>query len=478
MQLIETCFKEKILNLCKKIEQHRKFNFILPCWGYEADSNRNCLLHTSKCSGPIGTWASGRNEQLEIFFNQADFGYVQERRTELEHYCSPNGTTSSELTCTNYMRYCTGKNILIDLKQLGNIPEPIRYREDILQYGDIGGWNCTLNREKLLKQGDHKSPLMSWYAEMANFRELSNKHVCDTIIEKPAIIMKLDATINMYHHFCDFLNLYLSFHLNGTNFNRDNQIIIWDSYPYRSNFKSIWEAFTSNPILSLNDLGRKRICFKDVMFPLLPRMIFGMYYNMPLIPGCERSGVFRSFNRHLLLHLNISSTTEHLRNDPTMRITFIRRRTKYRQVLNEDKLIFAMKNELLNMNNLKFEIKSVDLNHQMPFLEQIAITSKTDILIGMHGAGLTHTLFQPDYGLLFELYNCKDVDCYRDLARLRGTHYLTWRNDSKLSFVEVDNEPNEDRKKFGSSHAKFVNYRFDEKEFIQLILEAIEIINP
>lgn len=32
------------------------------------------------------------------------------------------------------------------------------------------------------------------------------------------------------------------------------------------------------------------------------------------------------------------------------------------------------------------------------------VTQNTDILIGMHGAGLTHLLFQPDWGVVFELY--------------------------------------------------------------------------
>lgn len=27
----------------------------------------------------------------------------------------------------------------------------------------------------------------------------------------------------------------------------------------------------------------KTVCFKNVVFPLLPRMIFGLYYNTPLV---------------------------------------------------------------------------------------------------------------------------------------------------------------------------------------------------
>ena len=29
-------------------------------------------------------------------------------------------------------------------------------------------------------------------------------------------------------------------------------------------------------------------------------------------------------------------------------------------------------------------------------------------------------------------YNCEDTECYKDLARLRGLHYLTWEKRDKL----------------------------------------------
>ena len=61
----------------------------------------------------------------------------------------------------------------------------------------------------------------------------------------------------------------------------------------------------------------------------------------------------------------------------------------------------------------------------MPFLEQLKWTHNSDIFIGMHGAGLTHLLFLPDWGAVFELYACDDDDCYYNLARLRGVKYLT-----------------------------------------------------
>lgn len=40
---------------------------------------------------------------------------------------------------------------------------------------------------------------------------------------------------------------------------------------------------------------------------------------------------------------------------------------------------------------------------ELGFLDQLRITHNTDIFIGMHGAGLTHLLFLPDWAAVFEL---------------------------------------------------------------------------
>lgn len=89
-----------------------------------------------------------------------------------------------------------------------------------------------------------------------------------------------------YHHFCDFFNLYASQHLNFTRtgaFSTDVNILIWESYTYASSFSQTFEAFTENPIWDLNTFRGQVVCFKNLVMPLLPRMIFGLYYNTPIV---------------------------------------------------------------------------------------------------------------------------------------------------------------------------------------------------
>ena len=59
--------------------------------------------------------------------------------------------------------------------------------------------------------------------------------------------------------------------------------------------------------------------------------------------------------------------------------------------------------------------------------------------VGIHGAGLTHLLFLPDWAHVLELYNCEDPGCYKVDCRkfvIGGERILlllrTWRGSGEL----------------------------------------------
>lgn len=92
--------------------------------------------------------------------------------------------------------------------------------------------------------------------------------------------------VNMYHHFCDFLNLYASQHVNASGtkmFSKNIHVLIWETFDYESAFSETFEAFTIHPIWNLNTFRGKVVCFNNIILPLLSRMIYGLYYNTPLV---------------------------------------------------------------------------------------------------------------------------------------------------------------------------------------------------
>ncbi|CAB1314819.1 unnamed protein product, partial [Coregonus sp. 'balchen'] len=253
--------------------------------------------------------------------------------------------------------------------------------------------------------------------------------------------MKLDAGVNMYHHFCDFVNLYISQHINNS-FSRDINILMWDT-----------------------------VCFKDVVFSLLPRMRYGLFYNTPLISDCHSEGLFRAFSQHVLYRLSIPQDGP---KEGRIRVTLLARSTDYRKILNqEERMHLTVFIQLINALKTVplLEVRVVDYKYKdVPFLEQLRITHNSDIFIGIHGAGLTHLLFLPDWAVIFELYNCQDESCYRDLARLRGIQYATWQKRDKVLPEDKGHHPSL------GEHPKFTNYSFDVEDFMRLVLEAADYV--
>lgn len=190
-------------------------------------------------------------------------------------------------------------------------------------------------------------------------------------------------------------------------------------------------------------------------------MIFGLYYNTPLIYGCENSGLFKAFGEHVLHRLRIPL---HERKNQRIRVTLLSRDTQYRRILNEDELVRALK------ENPLYKVKKVVYNKKVSFKKQLEITRNSDIFIGIHGAGLTHLMFLPDWAAVFEIYNCEDPGCYKDLARLRGVKYFTWENNSKLVQQDPGTHPD------GGAHAKFTNYSFDVEEFLRIVSQATDYV--
>ena len=135
----------------------------------------------------------------------------------------------------------------------------------------------------------------------------------------------------------------------------------------------------------------------------------------------------RAFNEHVLHRFGIEQSGP-LAGDK-IRVTLLARQTQYRNVLNQDELVAELRRRM----GARVQLTVVAYDMKTPFVEQLRHTHNSDIFMSMHGAGLTHLLFLPEWAAVFEIYNCDDADCYLDLARLRGLKYFTWEDPKKVS---------------------------------------------
>ena len=152
---------------------------------------------------------------------------------------------------------------------------------------------------------------------------------------------------------------------------------------------------------------------------------------------------FRAFmlNRH---HIDVASTL----NCQELHITMIWRRDKAyhprnmkgnveRKIFNEAELFSAIYEMFPQFCVRGFLLET------LPMKEQLKIIKHTDILIGMHGAALAHTLYLPRISGLIEMfpYKFKKMHAYSKMfeaiAKWRGVRYMFWENLDQA--MEINN---------------------------------------
>ena len=106
--------------------------------------------------------------------------------------------------------FCENKNIIISMGQRKRL-SPQTFWE-VIGLNAVGDWGFFFVPS-------------SWHADYFIFTFISLSLKC-TIFHSFTISFFV-AVVNMYHHFCDFFNLYATQHVNGS-FDTDVNIVLWE----------------------------------------------------------------------------------------------------------------------------------------------------------------------------------------------------------------------------------------------------------
>lgn len=241
---------------------------------------------------------------------------------------------------------------------------------------------------------------------------------------------------NFYHimlHMHSIFTMLIVFHKQPVNIT----ILILDAHP-KAEMDEMLETLYG-PLVRVTELN-ETVKFQNLVLSLKESKSLLSKYWINSLPHLEEFRTF-VFNQYFL-------NENHFFNCKRLTITFIWRRDKIwhprnlkgsvqRKIFNEAEIYNAVYDKYPNvcLNGLLLE--------SVPMKEQLKFIGKTDILIGMHGAGLTHTLFLPKTSGLIELFpqNFKKMFHYYKLfevtAKRRGLHYLAWEN--MISEYEMPN---------------------------------------
>lgn len=239
------------------------------------------------------------------------------------------------------------------------------------------------------------------------------------------ILLKREGAGNLWHCLNEIFSLQLSLDVlflaqdrSGLPQSRPNEteILILDQHVDGPYF-DMWKMFSTKPIrrISERDNATSLPCAENLIIPL-PGGSNPLWQGDWEAGDCHGSSLVTAFSHRVLDHLQIQRDRVPSRS---LTLTFIDR-TGSRKLQNQGRLL-----HLIALRHTNVFINIIDFA-RLTFREQVRTVRLTDILVGVHGAGLTHTIFLQPESAVVELFPHQlKYEVYRNVAKLMGHHYFS-----------------------------------------------------
>jgi len=437
-----------------------------------------------------------RSDQQKQCDGEYGFQLIDSWRKAAQVFCSPANSNSeksenyenaptpvSTVTCHPFTQarhagpdnFCHAKNIYVRMDMFGDQIRPEVPTGALMA-------NCEAHKQRMNSRNVFPLYLEQFMRRMSmknmNVEESGdNKVVCQRYERnKRFIFMKRDGWANMFHSFSDIVNVFQSLLLYKKDITheemRDNVIVLFDDDP-EGPYYGVWSAFGT--VMRLSEFKKKYMpvsaaqsdekngsgsggaaggavtCFENVLFGIPGGSNFiwkdGWHPN-----ACTDSLLLRSFAKFIMDHMKVKYQRKRSRRDK-INVTLSSRRGKVRVITNEDEIVNAINQSTYAIEGssndgtktpVPINVVHVDFSN-ISFKEQMDLIANTDILIGMHGAGLTHLLWLPEESVVLEVFAKEHYPTlFRHLARLTKKTYLPFMNvhqenhNSANLFTKID----------------------------------------
>ena len=236
--------------------------------------------------------------------------------------------------------------------------------------------------------------------------------------------------VNLYHTMCDYYNAFVLMLLFGVRPSKFN-ILFVDTHPV-GNLDPVWGTL-------FGKVFRAGQLDSPVMFHTLSWGMLGYFsplneHNRQSVPYLEE------FRRFFLEQHNVS--TNHTVDCGHLNVVFIWRHNYVAHPRNQKGSVvrkFANEAEMLTVARQTLGAHANVTGYQLdklPMKAQLELIAKCDILIGMHGAGLSHILFLPKTSAALELkpvYSNPALGHFQAQAKWRGIPYSIWLNEDRAN---------------------------------------------
>jgi len=302
---------------------------------------------------------------------------------------------------------------------------------------------------------------------------------CTVNYTLPAIVFSARGyTGNYFHDICDVM---IPLYLTSLQFNGEVQFLLeFKNLGWLEKYKSMFKALSNYEIIDLTHDTKIR-CFKNVVVGLKAHNDFGIDPKMPPFGYTLRN--FTEFVRRTYSLERETAIRLKGKEDYRKPRLLIIARKKTRSFLNEDEIA-------AEAQSLGYDVEIIDARINLKDFSKIV--NSFDVMIGVHGAGLTNMIFLPEKAVLIQLIplglDGVGRTFYEDPARNMNLRYLKYKiskNESSLLeqfptdhpvFTEPDLFKKQGWLKFKSIYMDNQNVRVDVSRFRNVLLEALELL--
>ena len=198
----------------------------------------------------------------------------------------------------------------------------------------------------------------------------------------------------------------------------NTQVMVLDDHP-DGPFYDLWSIFAKRPTVRFHDDSTNTTLNSENIIIPLPGGSNPLWQGDWKVHNCEHSALWHTLSQRVLNFYKIDDKPKG--DDESLVLTFIDRKDKRRLI---DKALYL---EKLKSKFPALKVQSIDFAG-LSFPEQLNLARRTDILVGVHGAGLTHSLFmRPGSAMVEIMPENLDHKGFRNLAKLLGHHYFSSR---------------------------------------------------
>ena len=249
-----------------------------------------------------------------------------------------------------------------------------------------------------------------------------------SVEETPTYLLTRDEDMeNSFHSTADFMNMFVVDNVIGVD-PADQQVLLWDKHPDGPYLDLIQKAYAGGKkALRHQSFAGKKIMFRKLIFHM--ESPAGLIFPKVANPGqlrCKGTGLFKEYAKHILHSFGLWDVSP----PEVPHITLLlRHRTERKNVgrilANEAEVTAA----IAGTNMVTYKIADTA---GMPYAEQLALVRKTNILVGVHGAGLMLILFAANEAVLVEVHPSYRQDRhFRHASRMIGKDYMPVRANER-----------------------------------------------